>query len=86
MRQLVTITSLLGWFIIFASVTDLFEALLMFLLFGVLPGRHNQLSANQMLGIYVLATAFIAAYALRGRVAPLVRHVSLTRPTRSNAS
>ena len=65
MRQLIISLNLIGSFAVFAVVTDLFEQMLMFILFGFVPGLAEPLTANQMLGIYGLATAGVTAYALR---------------------
>jgi hypothetical protein len=86
MRQLTIVLSLIGSFVVYALVVNLFDALFMFLLFGVLPGRSEQLSANQMLTIYGGATALIVAYALRGRFAVAAKFISLNLPRRSSAS
>lgn len=86
MRQLTVAVSLTGSFIIYALVVNLFDALFMFLLFGVLPGRTEQLSANHMLTIYCGATLLIVTYALRGRFVVAAKYVSLNLPRRSSAS
>ena len=71
MRQVIIGLSLLVSFVIFALTVQLFDVLVMFLLFGILPGQARPLSANQMLAIYGGATVLVAGYALRGHIASL---------------
>lgn len=79
MRQAIVAVSLLGSLTIFALSVHLFDTLVMFLLFGILPGQERQLSANQMLTIYFAATAIVTLYGLRGAT------VSLTRMLRAKS-
>ena len=54
MRRSLIIASLVGSFGIFALTTGLFEQLFMFVLFGILPGSHEALSASTMLALWCL--------------------------------
>lgn len=81
MRQTVIVISLLGSLMLFAMTINLFDTLVMFLLFGILPGQDTPVSANQMLTIYSGATVVVVAYALRGSVALILRAIRLTRRT-----
>jgi hypothetical protein len=85
MRQAVICMSLIGSFIVFALTIDLLNSIFMFLLFGILPGREEPLSANHMLAIYALATVFVFAYATRTTVQSLLRPAP-KRQTRGSAS
>lgn len=85
MRQAIIWLNVIGMFIMFALTIDLFDALVMFLLFGILPGREEPLSANQMLSIYAAATLFVCGYAMRSTVQSLLR-LSPRRQTRGEAS
>lgn len=82
MRQTAIATSLLGSFVLFALTINLFDTLVMFLLFGILPGQDTPVSANQMLAIYAGATVIVVTYALRGSVVLILKAL---RPTRRTA-
>ncbi len=86
MRQGVIIASLIGSFLVFALTIDLFDTLFMFVLFGIIPGRVEPLSANQMLLIYAVASLGTIAYALRGRITLLVRLLAPVARQHSRAS
>lgn len=85
MRQVIVSLSLIGSFMVLALTIDLFDSLVMFLLFGILPGRVDPLSANQMLGIYATASVLVGGYALRPAVGNLFRPAP-NRQTRGSAS
>jgi hypothetical protein len=85
MRQVVVWMSLAGSAFILALTINLFDGLFMFLLFGILPGRVEPLSADQMLAIYGMATASVCVYALRSTLQSLVR-LAPQRQTRRSAS
>jgi hypothetical protein len=68
MRKLIISTCLAGSFFIFAAVINLYDALFMFLLFGILPGRDEQLSANQMLVLYGAAGILLTARLLPSQI------------------
>ena len=84
MRQTLIIASLVGSTVIFALVIDLFDTLFMFLLFGILPGQGQRLSANEMLTIYGGAAAAVLIYGLRARLSALVGFVRSKRQERTN--
>lgn len=54
MRRFLIVSSLSGSLIIFAHVTALYEKVLLFVLFGILPGSETPLEANAMLVIWSL--------------------------------
>jgi hypothetical protein len=85
MRQVVVWLSLTGSALVFALTIDLFDVMVMFLLFGILPGRIEPLSADQMLAIYGVATASVCLYSLRSTLLGLVR-LAPQRQTRRSAS
>ena len=84
MRQLIIASSLIGSFLIFSMVVNLLVTLVMFLLFGILPGRPEPVSANNMLAIYTAATIVVAGYAFRSNISSLSSSLR-TRSQRSNA-
>lgn len=84
MRRFIIIASLAGSFLIFALTIDLFDAIFMFVFFGVLPFKATPIPATEMLAIYSLAGVAVVAYALRNRLSALVR--SMHRKTTANAS
>lgn len=86
MRQGVIIANLTGSFIVFALTIDLFDTLFMFVLFGIVPGRTEPLSANQMLFIYSAASIVTVAYALRGRFVAMARSLRAGQRQQSRAS
>lgn len=79
MRQVIIVLSLTGSFMVLATVINLFDTLIMFLLFGILPDRTTPLSANQMLMIYGSATLVVAVYASRGAVISFQRALQARR-------
>lgn len=84
MRQLIIAFSLIGSFVVYAAVVDLFDTLVMFLLFGILPGRSEPISANHMLSIYTFASIAVLVYAFRVRLATFGELIR-TGSKRSNA-
>lgn len=68
MRRAITMINLIGSFIVFGLTIGLFDTLVMFLLFGLIPGRDVALSATQMLTFYGVLVACIAAVSMRGSV------------------
>jgi len=84
MRQLIIAFSLTGSFSLCARVTNLFDTAVMFLLFGILPGQTEPLSANQMLAIYATASVFVSLYALRPGIVTISNLLS-PQSDRSNA-
>ena len=84
MRQLIIASSLIGSFLIFSMVVNLFDTLVMFLLFGILPGRSEPVSANNMLAIYTAATFVVAGYAFRSNLTSIGTSLR-ARSQRSNA-
>lgn len=83
MRESLIITSLIGSFIVFCMSIDLFNAVVMFVLFGILPGQTNPLPAASMLAIYSAGAVLIAIYALRGGVAVILQ--AFTRSARRSS-
>lgn len=78
MRQVVTTLSLVGSFVIFALTIDLFGQVVMFALFGFVPGRSEPLSADQMIGIYAFATLSALLRGLWPRLMRGTRHIFAT--------
>ena len=85
MRQAIIWLNLTGSFIVFALTIQLFDVVVMFLLFGIIPGRIEPLSADQMLAIYGAAAAVVCLYSLRSTLQYVVRW-SPQRQSRGNAS
>ena len=73
MRESVIITSLIGSFVIFSLSVDLFSTLFMFVLFGILPGQSQPLSASSMLSVYSFAAGTVSLYVLRGGITALLQ-------------
>jgi hypothetical protein len=87
MRESLIISSIVGSFIIFCLSIDFFDALIMFVLFGVLPGQVSPLSASSMLVIYTSAATVVGMYALRGSVSMVVQaFASRARQRRASTS
>ncbi|MES2876334.1 MAG: hypothetical protein V4678_02565 [Patescibacteria group bacterium] len=88
MRQLFIVFSLIGSFIVFSLTINLFDTMFMFLLFGILPGRAEPLSANHMLTIYSVATTGVIGYAVHTQVialAKLLFRLPTTTPARRSS-
>jgi hypothetical protein len=85
MRRLVIIASLVGSLTVFALSIDLFDALFMFIFFGVIPGRVEPLPAFEMLMVYSIAGLIVVTFALRGWIAQLV-HSLQRKTTQANVS
>ncbi|GEM_PF-1560627 len=68
MRRSLIATSLAGSFIIFSLTIDLFDAIFMFVFFGVIPFTTEPIPAMQMLLVYMAAGLFVLSYALRFRI------------------
>ena len=68
MRRSLITTSLVGSLTIFVLTIDLFDAIFMFVFFGIVPFNTEPIPAIQMLLVYVAAGAFVLAYALRTRI------------------
>lgn len=73
MRQAIITFNLIGSFVIYALSIDLFDNLIMFLLFGIVPGKNEQLSANQMLLLYTIAAVAVTVYYARPSLANLLK-------------
>lgn len=84
MRRMLIISSLTGSLIIFALTIDFFDAVFMFVFFGVVPFKAQPIPAIEMLLIYSLAGIAVLTYALRGSVQNLLR--SLHKKPTANAS
>lgn len=76
MRQVIITFSLLGSFIIFASTVQLFDVVVMFLLFGIVPGHHEPISARIMLIGYAAAAVGTMGYILRAKVPVLAQKLT----------
>ena len=85
MRQVVVWSSLIGSAFVLALTVELFDNMVMFLLFGILPGRVEPLSADQMLLIYGVATASVFLYSFKSALQGVIR-TSPQRQTRRSAS
>jgi hypothetical protein len=75
MRRLLIAGSLAGSFVVFALSIDLFDALFMFVFFGVTPLRAEPIPALEMLMVYSVAGFVVITYALRGSIMSLLRIV-----------
>lgn len=53
MRRSIIYTCLIGSLAIFCLTSGLIEAIVMFLLFGIVPGRVQALSAQEMMAFYL---------------------------------
>ena len=84
MRQFVIYGSLFGSLTILMLTINLFDTLLMFIFFGIVPNSTQQLSANQMLTVHGSIALLLAAYAFRRKITSLVQAISIHR-TRTNA-
>lgn len=80
MRQVLISASLTGSFVVYALTINLFDSLLMFLLFGILPDGTEQLTPNQMLMMYLMIALGITSYVALPLVQDLARrYVSASR-------
>ena len=86
MRQMVIGLSLLGSLLIFALTVDLFDTIVLFLLFGILPGRTAPLSPDQMLTIYAVISVFVIALSLKDTVVPTLSSLRSNLPRFSRQS
>lgn len=86
MRQIIITTSLIGSLAIFALTIDLFEHVVMFALFGFIPGRSEPLSANQMLAIYSFATLCATSYQLRAHLAVNAKRLLAIRASKQSTT
>lgn len=68
MRQAIITLCLFGSFIVFALTVNLFDTLVMFILFGILPNDTTRVSPDQMLLIHGGSALVITLYALRRSV------------------
>lgn len=85
MRRMLIIASLAGSLIVFALSVNLFDTLFMFIFFGVVPFKSEPIPADEMLLVYIVAGAFVLAYALRGSKNSLL-HFRDSKPSRANVS
>lgn len=79
MRQVIVVSSLIGSFMVYAAAIDLPSNLVMFLLFGIVPGSERVVPASQMLAAYSTATILVAGYSLRPFVQSAITHINLRR-------
>ena len=86
MRQIVIGLCLLGSLLIFALTVDLFDTIVLFLLFGILPGRTAPLSPDHMLSIYAVVSVFVIGFSLRDSVAPTLSSLRSNLPRVSRQS
>ncbi len=80
MRQAITIFSLFGSFVIFALTVNLFETVVMLLLFGVLPDRSEPISANVMLSVYVASGTLVFGYIVQRNLSRLRTYLRMVFP------
>lgn len=84
MRQFVIYASLCGSLTILMLTVNLFDTLLMFIFFGIVPNSDQQLSANQMLTVHGGIAGLLTAFVLRKKIASLFQAIAAYR-TRANA-
>lgn len=86
MRQMIIGLSLLGSLLIFALTVDLFDMIVLFLLFGILPGRTAPLSPDHMLTIYAVVSVFVIGLSLKDTVVPTLSSLRSNLPRVSRQS
>lgn len=79
MRQAVIYVSLCGSLILYMLTINLFESMLLFVLFGLMPGSEQQLSAAQMLTIHGVIGSALASYVARRHIRNAARALSTSR-------
>lgn len=85
MRNSLIKVSLAGSLIVFALTIDLFDAIFMFVFFGIVPLKAEPIPAVQMLLVYTAAGLFVLTYAFRANIKPLL-HSLRRKETRANVS
>lgn len=85
MRRLLIKASLAGSLIVFALSIDLFDAIFMFVFFGVVPLKAEPIPAVQMLLVYMAAGLFVLAYGFRANIKPLLSSLR-RKQTQANVS
>lgn len=71
MKAAITYACLLGSLVIFCLAVNIFETLVMFLLFGVVPGQTTPLAAQDMLAFYFSICGIILVVSLQKRLGVL---------------
>lgn len=86
MRQILICLNLTGCFVVYALSIDLFENAVLFLLFGILPGREQPVPATEMLAVYAGAALLVLGYAMKTTLKSLVLAAVSIRLKHSQAS
>ncbi|MBC7512631.1 hypothetical protein H7142_03165 [Candidatus Saccharibacteria bacterium] len=81
MRQAIIIISLIGSFTVFATTVSLLESSVMFLLFGVVPGRTEAIPASVMLTVYSVAGVLVLSYIVLRNLTRLTAYLRATLPS-----
>lgn len=74
MKRILTFGALLGWLVMFLLATNTIEAIVMFLLFGIVPWSSTSLNAQTMLALYYLLAAGIFLRACQPQIKAFFRH------------
>ena len=80
MRQAVIIISLIGSFTVFSTTVHLFENSILFLLFGVVPGRNEAIPASVMLTVYSVAGILVLIYIVLRNLTRLTAYLRAALP------
>jgi hypothetical protein len=78
MNRALIIASLSGSFLVYGAVINLYDTLLMFMFFGILPGGINRVSADQMFLMYEIIGLALSAYLIIRSVRFIVPRVKRT--------
>ena len=79
MRRAIIYSCLVGQLVILCLVTNAFESLTMFVLFGVVPWQSTPLSPHAMLSFYYLAAGTIITFCFRKQITALPQNLRTTR-------
>ena len=80
MRQAIIIISLIGSFTVFATTVHLLENSIMFLLFGIMPGRSDAVPASIMLTGYSVAAILVSSFIVLRNLTRLTAFLRATLP------
>lgn len=77
MKRTITYINLFGSLLIFCFATNIFDSIFMFLFFGIVPGRVDPISAQEMLAFYFSVSMILVTVILRKRLNNLPRITNL---------
>lgn len=80
MRRAIIYSCLLGQLVIFCLVTNMFESITMFMLFGVVPWQTSPLSPQSMLLFYCFAASTVITLSARKQFTQLFAGSRTTPP------